>query len=52
MVIRKMRGARRWRLYSRKKNPATGNRRVLGTYSSRDAALRRERQVQYFKHAH
>jgi len=36
-------------LYSRKKNPKTGKRRVLGR-GSREAIKRRERQVQYFKH--
>jgi hypothetical protein len=37
-------------LYSRKRNPATGKRRNLGTFDSRDAAERHERAVQYFKH--
>ena len=36
-------------LYSRKKNPATGKRRNLGTFRTREAAERHERQVQYFK---
>lgn len=40
----------RYRLYSRKVNPRTGHRRNLGTYGTREEALRRERQVQYFKH--
>ena len=39
----------KYRLYSRKKNPKTGRRRNLGTFSSRAAALKRERAVQYFK---
>lgn len=38
-----------YRLYSRKTNPKTGRRRNLGTFSSRAAALRHERAVQYFK---
>ena len=38
-----------FRLYSRKKNPATGNRRNLGTFKTRAAAERHEREVQYFK---
>jgi hypothetical protein len=38
-----------YRLYSRKKNPATGKRRNLGTFSSRAAAVKHERAVQYFK---
>jgi len=50
MVIRKMRGERRYRLYGRKKDPRTGRRKVLGTFASREAALKRERQIQFFKH--
>jgi hypothetical protein len=38
-----------YRLYSRKINPKTGKRRNLGTFSSRAAALKHERAVQYFK---
>jgi hypothetical protein len=37
------------RLYSRKKNPKTGRRRNLGTFSNRKAAEKHERAVQYFK---
>ncbi len=47
-MIRKL-GARKYRLYSRKVNPRTGRRRNLGTFSSRKAAERHERAVQYFK---
>ncbi len=39
----------KYRLYSRKKNPKTGKRRNLGTFTSRAAAERHERAVQYFK---
>jgi len=39
----------RYRLYSRKKNPKTGKRRNLGTFSSRSAAIKHERAVQFFK---
>ena len=42
----------RYRLYSLKKNPRTGKRRNLGTFSSRAAALKHERAVQFFKRAH
>jgi len=49
MGIRKLRGERRWRLYSRKVNPKTGKRRNLGTFKSREAAVRHEREVQFFK---
>jgi hypothetical protein len=38
-----------YRLYSRKRNPATGKRRNLGTFDSLTAAARHEREVQYFK---
>jgi hypothetical protein len=48
MVIRKV--GDRWRLYTAKPDPRTGRRRVLGTFRSRAAALRRERQIQFFKH--
>ncbi|MGA2565759.1 MAG: hypothetical protein ABSF41_02900 [Pseudolabrys sp.] len=37
------------RLYSRKINPRTGKRRNLGTFTSRKAAERHERDIQYFK---
>ena len=47
-VIRKLKDGR-YRLYSRKKNPRTGKRRNLGTFSSRAGAVRHEREVQYFK---
>jgi hypothetical protein len=38
-----------YRLYSRKKNPKTGKRRNLGTFATRAAAEKHEREVQYFK---
>jgi hypothetical protein len=38
-----------YRLSSRKKNPKTGKRRNLGTFTSRAAAVKHERAVQYFK---
>jgi hypothetical protein len=39
-----------YRLYSRKKNPKTGKRRNLGTFTTRAAAEKHERAVQFFKH--
>ena len=48
-MIRKL-ASGRYRLYSRKKNPKTGKRRNLGTFSSRAAAEKHERAVQFFKH--
>jgi hypothetical protein len=38
-----------FRLYSRKKNPKTGKRRNLGTFLTRAAAVKHEREVQFFK---
>jgi hypothetical protein len=39
----------KYRLYSRKRDPRTGKRRNLGTFSTRQAAEKHERAVQYFK---
>jgi hypothetical protein len=47
-MIRKLADGR-YRLYSKKKDPKTGKRRNLGTFSSRAAAEKHERAVQYFK---
>jgi hypothetical protein len=47
-MIRKLKEGR-YRLYSRKKNPRTGKRRNLGTFTSRKAAEQHERAIQYFK---
>ena len=47
-MIRKL-ASGKYRLYSLKKNPKTGKRRNLGTFSSRAAAQKHERAVQYFK---
>jgi hypothetical protein len=41
--------SREYRLYSRKLNPKTHKRRNLGTFSTREAAEKHEREVQYFK---
>jgi hypothetical protein len=38
-----------YRLYSRKINPKTGRRRNLGTFTTRAAAEKHERAVQFFK---
>ncbi len=38
-----------YRLYSRKRNPRTGQRRNLGTFPTKEAAEKHERAVQYFK---
>ncbi|HSX03664.1 MAG TPA: hypothetical protein VLG76_02940 [Rhabdochlamydiaceae bacterium] len=47
-MIRKLKSGG-YRLYSRKKNPSTGKRRNLGTFSTLSAAKKHEREVQYFK---
>ena len=47
-MIRKL-SSGEYRLYSRKVNARTGKRRNLGTFKSRAAAEKHERQVQYFK---
>jgi hypothetical protein len=49
-MIRKL-SSGQYRLYSRKADPRTGRRRNLGTFSSRAAAEKHERAVQYFKRA-
>jgi hypothetical protein len=48
VMIRKL-SSGQYRLYSRKVNPKTGKRRNLGTFKSRAAAEKHERDVQYFK---
>ena len=47
-MIRKL-SSGEFRLYSRELDPRTGRRRNLGTFSTRAAAERHEREVQYFK---
>jgi hypothetical protein len=48
-MIRKLKSGE-YRLYSREKNPKTGKRRNLGTFKTREAAEKHEKDVQYFKH--
>jgi hypothetical protein len=47
-MIRKLAGGE-YRLYSRKLDPKTKRRKNLGTFKSRAAAEKHEREVQYFK---
>ena len=47
-MIRKLPSGQ-YRLYSRKVNPATGKRRNLGTFATREEAVQHEREVQFFK---
>ena len=48
IMIRKL-SSGEYRLYSRKMDPKTHKRRNLGTFGSRAAAAKHEREVQYFK---
>jgi hypothetical protein len=47
-MIRKLKSGQ-YRLYSTKKDPKTGKRRNLGTFNTRAAAKKHEREVQFFK---
>ncbi|HKY28267.1 MAG TPA: hypothetical protein VJM12_09995 [Pyrinomonadaceae bacterium] len=47
-MIRKLKSGQ-YRLYSRKKDPKTGKRKNLGTFTTREAAQKHERAVQFFK---
>ena len=47
-MIRKLKSGK-YRIYSRKADSRTGRRRNLGTFDTREAAERHERQIQYFK---
>ena len=47
-IIRKL-SSGDYRVYSKKKNPKTGERRNLGTYSSKSAAKEREQDIHFFK---
>jgi hypothetical protein len=47
-MIRKLKTGE-YRLYSRKIDPKTKKRRNLGTFKTRQAAQKHEREIQYFK---
>jgi hypothetical protein len=47
-MIRKL-ASGEYRLYSKKKDPKTGKRRNLGTFDTKAAAEKHEKDVQYFK---
>jgi hypothetical protein len=47
-MIRKLKSGK-YRLYSIKKDPKTGKRKNLGTFDTREEALKHEKQVQFFK---
>ena len=50
-MIRKLKSGK-YRLYSKKKSPQTNKRRNLGTFSTREAAQRHERDIHFFKKSH
>jgi hypothetical protein len=47
-MIRKLKSGE-FRIYSRKIDPKTGRRRNLGTFPTREAAEKHEREIQFFK---
>ena len=47
-MIRKLKSGK-YRLYSEKKDPKTGKRKNLGTFDTREAAKKQEREVEFFK---
>jgi hypothetical protein len=47
-MIRKL-SKGKYRLYSRNKNPKTGKRRNLGTFSTKAAAVQHEKEIHFFK---
>ena len=47
-MIRKLKTGK-YRLYSRKADPKTRTRKNLGTFDTREAAEKHERDVKYFK---
>lgn len=47
-MIRKLKSGE-FRIYSRSINAKTGKRRNLGTFSTREGAMKHEREIQYFK---
>ena len=48
MVIRKL-SSGEYRIYSRSINPKTGKRKNLGTFKTKEAAIKHEREIQFFK---
>lgn len=48
-MIRKLKSGQ-FRIYSRSVDPKTGKRKNLGTFQTREAAIKHEKEIQYFKH--
>lgn len=49
-MIRKLKSGE-YRIHARKKDPKTGRRRNLGTFDTREAAKKHEREIQFFRRA-
>jgi hypothetical protein len=49
IMIRKLKSGQ-YRIYSRKADPETHKRKNLGTFDSKEAAQKHEKEIQYFKH--
>lgn len=47
-MIRKLKSGQ-FRIYSRSVDPKTGKHKNLGTFETREAAVKHEREIQYFK---
>lgn len=47
-MIRKLKSGK-FRIYSRSKDARTGKHRNLGTFDTREEAMKHEREIQYFK---
>lgn len=47
-MIRKLKSGQ-YRIYSRTINSKTGKRRNLGTFNSRQEAMKHEKEIQFFK---
>lgn len=47
-MIRKL-ASGKYRIYSKSADPVTGKRKNLGTFDSKEAAQKHERDIQYFK---
>ena len=50
-MIRKLKTGK-YRIYSRSVNPKTGKHRNLGTFDTREEAVKHEKEIQYFKRQH
>ena len=47
-MIRKLKSGK-YRIYSRKVDSKTGKRKNLGTFDTREKALKHEKEIQFFK---